>query len=113
MSTINDDGLTATSDNSGSVFSHSLQYAEMGYEVSPLVPGQKRPATKNGCNNATTDLESIERWGEEHPDANIGIKAGTDVLILDIDNKDGKSGTDDLERIRNRSGRLFFYIQRV
>ena len=38
--------------------------------------------------------------------ANIGIKAGTDALHLDIDNKDGKNGSGDLLEIEVRLGDL-------
>jgi len=71
---------------SNNIFSHALDYAELEYEVFLLAPGLKIPATKNGCKDATTDIEQIERWFKQTPDANIGIKAGTDVLIIDIDN---------------------------
>ena len=53
--------------NNDSIFSHAIKYAKQGYEVFPLVPGQKIPATKNGCNDATTDIEQIERWIKEFP----------------------------------------------
>ena len=88
------------------IFSRARKYAELGYEVFPLVPDKKEPITQNGCNDATTDQEQINRWIEEFPDANIGIKAGSDVLILDIDNKDGKNGSLDLAEIEKELGSL-------
>ena len=89
------------------IFSHALKYAERGYEVFPLAPGQKIPMPgSNGCKDATTDMAQIKRWIEEFPDANIGIKAGSDVIILDIDNKDGKNGSLDLAEIEKELGSL-------
>ena len=70
------------------IFRVALGYAEMGYEVFPVVPRGKKPITSNGCNGATTDKEQIEQWIDEYPNANIGIKGGSDMLIFDIDNKD-------------------------
>lgn len=87
-------------------FSHAIKYAEQGYEVFPLIPGRKVPITSSGCNNATTNIGQIKRWIEDYPDANIGIKAGTDVLIIDIDNKDGRNGSDDLAKIEKELGNL-------
>jgi hypothetical protein len=88
------------------IFAHALNYAEQGYDVFPLIPGDKKPLIKNGCTDASTDTELIGRWIEMHPNANIGIKAGTDVLILDIDNKDGKSGSDDIAEVETDLGNL-------
>lgn len=38
-------------------------------------------------NDATTNVRTIRRWWEEHPDANIGIRTGqaSDLLVIDVD----------------------------
>jgi len=92
--------------NENSVFSLALEYAELGYEVFPVIPGDKKPIIKGWPNAATTDKAQIELWIKKHPNANIGIKAGRDVLILDIDNKDGKNGTADMLEIIQELGEL-------
>ena len=62
-------------------------YAELGYRVFPCKPGQKIPATPNGCKDATTDPDQIDRWWDENPAFNIGLS--TDGLfVLDIDGPD-------------------------
>jgi hypothetical protein len=33
----------------------ALNYADLGYSIFPIVPGAKRPLTKNGLLDATTD----------------------------------------------------------
>ncbi|MBE7466789.1 MAG: bifunctional DNA primase/polymerase [Planctomycetes bacterium] len=62
-------------------------YAELGYPVFPCIPGTKKPLTKHGFRNASTNLDRVEAWWTEHPQANIGI-ATDGLLILDIDGRD-------------------------
>src|SRR5215471_6858771 len=67
----------------------ALTYAAHGWAVFPLVPGTKRPLTKNGFKDATRDVEQITRWWAEHPDANIGLPTGAvnQISVVDIDIK--------------------------
>lgn len=80
-------------------------YAEKGYLIFPVY-GKSKHVLANGCNEATNDPETIERWKREHPNANIGIKAGDRILVLDIDNKGDKNGSMDLEEIETELGKL-------
>lgn len=63
----------------------ALDYAGRGWPVHPLRPGQKVPATANGCKDATTDPERITAWWTRHPDANIGLATGRAFDVIDID----------------------------
>lgn len=54
----------------------ALTLAQYGFSVFPTKPGAKAPLLKGGFYNATTDLETIERWYTETPDANIGLVCG-------------------------------------
>lgn len=65
------------------------QYARWGWPVFPLRPGEKRPATKHGFKDATTDLERIRAWWKRHPDSNIGLPTGHKFDVIDIDVPDG------------------------
>lgn len=76
----------------------ALAYADAGIPVFPLVPKEKRPLTKNGVNDATTNIEQVKKWWKEHPEANVGIAMGNGVFGLDIDYKDG-ADKDFLKRI--------------
>lgn len=60
-------------------------YATAGILVFPCAPGEKRPLTEHGFQDATTDLERITRWWSRFPAANIGIPTGQLVDVLDID----------------------------
>lgn len=55
-------------------------------------PKAKRPRTKNGFKDATTDMEQIERWWAKWPDAAIGIPTGIVYDVLDVDVKADTDG---------------------
>ena len=76
----------------------------MGYPVFPLY-GKKNHLLPNGCNGASTDPEKIKEWAAKWPDANIGIKC-ENILVLDLDNKDGKNGSNDLTEIKEELGQF-------
>lgn len=78
----------------------ALELAEAGIAVIPLKPASKRPACKNGKDEATTDFEQIKLWDKKYPGANLGIVCGekSGILGLDIDFKDG-ARADFLDRI--------------
>lgn len=66
----------------------ALRYADLGYLVFPLRPGEKIPLPgSRGFFDATCDLDQVERAWSEHPTANIGI-ATTGILVVDIDGAD-------------------------
>ena len=82
------------------------QYADLGYEVLAVRPKAKRPIPKNGCSAATTEETQIIQWTEQYPNANIGIKAGDSILIIDVDNKKDKTGVNDILEIIKDLGPL-------
>lgn len=63
----------------------ALAYAGHGMNVFPLLPGGKTPLTKQGFKDATSDTSQVERWWEEHPEANIGFAVPEKVVVVDID----------------------------
>ena len=73
----------------------ALHYARNGYRVFPLVPDGKIPVISKerggrGCHDGTYNVEQIERWWQEFPDANPAISTGNGLLVVDVDVK--KSG---------------------
>lgn len=60
-------------------------YARAGWPVFPCLPLDKRPATRHGFKDATTDLGRINRWWARHPDHNIGSPTGQHFDVLDVD----------------------------
>lgn len=70
----------------------ALSYAEnYGYRVFPCVPGGKTPLTKHGVLDATDDLDQIEKWWRDNPNANIGIACGpeSNLAVVDVDVQKG------------------------
>lgn len=64
----------------------ALAYASRGWPVFPCQPGQKIPATRHGCRDATTDRERITGWFGRGRAWNLAIATGIpgpDVLDVD------------------------------
>lgn len=69
----------------------ALAHVGMGYSVFPLVPNDKKPITENGFKDATDDRVQVAKWWRDHPNANIGIRTGGGLVVVDVDRlpKDG------------------------
>src|SRR5258708_22479016 len=64
----------------------ALPLAKMGFLITALEPGGKKPILDNWPDTATTDINQLRRWAEVHPDANPGVVCLPDgVCILDED----------------------------
>ena len=65
----------------------ALKYAELGIPVFPCEPRGKKPITKHGLKDATTDADTIREWWRKDPDANIGMPMGSQsgMFALDVD----------------------------
>ncbi len=66
-------------------------------------PG-KHPRTNAGFKDSTTDPEVIEGWWKKNPDANIGIRTGGGLVVLDVDPEHG--GDDSLHELEREHGQL-------
>jgi hypothetical protein len=81
----------------------ALRYAGQGWPVfpcRPIEPGRKRPMTRSGFHDASTEAATIRAWWRRLPDALIGVPTGraTGLVILDIDVKnDRANGYDTLD----------------
>lgn len=77
-----------------------------GLYVHPLKPRDKAPMLKGWLGKATTDVSRIEQWGEDYPDANIGIVPGaaSGVMIMDCDLRHGANAS--LEQLKRQYGEL-------
>jgi Bifunctional DNA primase/polymerase, N-terminal len=64
----------------------ALAYAHYEWQVFPVVPGGKIPATPHGFLDATTDESRIREWWQRNPGWNIGLATGhpgPDVVDVD------------------------------
>ena len=61
--------------------------AAAGVPVFPCEAGGKRPLTRRGFLDATSDLAQIAAWWSRTPDANIGLPTGalSGVVVVDVD----------------------------
>jgi hypothetical protein len=78
----------------------ALYYARWrGWAVFPLKPRAKEPLVAGAYKAATAELEQVEAWWRQWPDANIGLATGerSGVWVLDIDGPEGFASFDALE----------------
>lgn len=92
----------------------ALELARAGFSVFPIKAGDKRPPlVKQGFYAATTDAATIERWWGLFPDANIGIRTGNGLAVVDIDPRNGGAVPNwldvDTRRVVTPTGGLHFY----
>lgn len=78
----------------------ALVYAAAGAAVFPCAPDAKRPLTRHGLLDATTDRGQLVRWWRRWPHANIGLATGARVEVVDVDRRPSGSGFVALERAR-------------
>jgi bifunctional DNA primase/polymerase-like protein len=66
----------------------------------------KHPLTRKGLKDATCDVETIQRWWEHYPQANVAIKTGEDsgLVVIDVDPAHG--GEESLAKLEAKHGPL-------
>lgn len=97
---------------------HAAAYARAGLAVAPLhnPTGSgcscgdrecrsvgKHPRTRNGKDDATTDIKRVGSWWVIWPDANIGLRPAEGVVVLDVDPRAG--GATSLAELLDGPGR--------
>lgn len=84
----------------------ALKYIERGYKIFPCVMGEKKPLTKNGVKDATSDKGQIIKWWTDTPNANIGLATGSvnEIIVIDIDER--HNGEDSLQELEKELGKL-------
>ena len=94
--------------DSNTLLHAALDYAARCWLVFPLKPGEKTPLTPHGFKDATRDPEQIRAWWTQHPEANVGIRTGSEsrLVVLDIDCHDGVDGAASLATLQEEFGPL-------
>jgi hypothetical protein len=73
------------------VLKAALDYAARGWQVFPIKPQSKEPATRRGFYDATTNPATLRRWFARGHPYNIAVRTGliSGIFILDIDGEVG------------------------
>jgi hypothetical protein len=78
----------------------ALSCAHQGSLVLPCEPHGKRPLTRAGLRDASSDPVTIAEWWLRWPDANVAVRTGREsrVVVLDVDGEVGAASLRQLER---------------
>lgn len=78
----------------------ALHYASMGLRVFPVKEGTKGSnggqLLRSWKDEATTDLNTVQVWWQQWPDADICIATGNGLLVIDLDVKGKEDGISSL-----------------
>ncbi len=108
-------------ESSAQIVTEALRYAARGWPVFPVYEMDgthcacrqrshcertaKHPRTKNGLKDATVDTAVIKSWWRKWPRANIGVRTGTGLMVLDVDVGE-RHGDETLADLEARYGKL-------
>jgi len=84
-----DDARDARLRAPGALAAAATWYASVGVAVFPCEVTGKRPLTKHGLKDATTDPDQVKAWWQREPQANIGIATGHLFDVVDVDGRQG------------------------
>ena len=86
----------------GDILSWALSYGSHGMSVFPI-SASKDPLVRwrkgDAGQRATTDSATIERWWAKWPFADCGWALPMDVLVADVDRKNGRDGFADFKHL--------------
>lgn len=73
--------------NQVTTFAVASKIASLGVPVFPVWSGSKRPVTRHGFHDASTDIAQIEAWWQSTPEASLAIPTGqaSGVVVVDVD----------------------------
>lgn len=74
--------------SAGTLLAAACHYVSLGYRIMAAASGSKVPATAHGLLDATTDPEVLVRWWHRHPERNVAIVTGPEVVVIDVDGQD-------------------------
>src|SRR4051812_31346012 len=77
----------------------AADYARRDWPVFPVQPLGKRPMTKHGLHDATTNAAIVRSWWSRRPTPNVGIPMArlSGLVALDVDGDDGHASLRALE----------------
>lgn len=103
----------------------ALPLAERGFRVFPLIPKTKRPVAMEGAYDhfdaASTDPQQIRLWGQQEPQANVGLSPDEIFCFLETDDEvalkeacaDLPPGVWDTARVSARENRCYYIFRQT
>ena len=77
----------------------AIDYAQRGWRIVPVPPGEKSPRLKGWPDRATTDVDQLARWFVGNPNLNVALATGgqSGVVVIDLDGPEGEATWTDLQ----------------
>ena len=91
---------------------YALSLAKRGLYIFPIQPGSKVPYSKAVMGGgwkaySSADREQINQWAKELPGCNWAVDCGkSNLVVLDVDVKNGKAGGYALKQLEKQYGKL-------
>lgn len=81
-----------------SIANEAVSYTQLGWHLLPLHARDKRPCIDAWQHNASCDGETVKRWFETWPSANVGLLHGPNSKTIDVeaDDEEGEQTADEL-----------------
>lgn len=67
----------------------ATNYAHAGWRVFPVDPKTKRPRTRHGVLDASSEVGRVAAWWQDMPDSAIATPTGDGLLVIDVDPRNG------------------------
>ena len=85
----------------------ALDAYDRGFKVFPLKPNDKRPAVNDWQAWAlNASRQKVEDFGKANPTNNWGVFCHNDLLVIDVDNKNGLEGSMSLQQLEANNSKL-------
>ncbi|MDE7023324.1 MAG: bifunctional DNA primase/polymerase, partial [Ligilactobacillus sp.] len=81
----------------------ALELAKHGFKVFPLVPNTKRPIKDHSYLTASNDPQTVAKWFDDLPQANLGLElASKSLVVVDIDNHNSAGIRDTMQKMADQ-----------
>lgn len=82
---------------------YTLELVKHGFKVFPLVPNTKRPIKDQSYLTASNDPQTVAKWFDDLPQANLGLElASKSLVVVDIDNHNSAGIRDTMQKMADQ-----------
>lgn len=87
---------------------YALKYVQSNFKIFPLnVNSKSEQILKSWKKEAFSDTKTVQYYWKLNPNYNIGIKTGDGLLVIDVDNKNGKKGAESIKEYIHQFPKTF------